>query len=266
MNEDTKVRKQRSPNFPSLALEKCIEFAKTFYEKYRRTPIAYEVAINWLGYSPMSSGGLQLVAALSAYGLIEVTGSGKEKRLKLSELAYRIIEDRRPSSSERDKALHQAALTPAMFLKIYDENRDSLPPEDALAHDLKFKYGFNPNSVHTFIKVITHTFNFAKIYESDVIHDENRGFQEAAPISGGDMQVQISGRAPIAARMPVPSMMESEREIAKYPVGRDVSIRLIASGPITQKSIEKLIKMLQINVEDFPVNEEGLGPIEIKEH
>jgi hypothetical protein len=47
---------------------------------------------------------------------------------------------------------------------------------------------------------------------------------------------------------------KQEREIANYPVGRGLKARIFISGasPVTIKSIEKLIKLLELNKEDLP--------------
>ena len=50
----------------------------------------------------------------------------------------------------------------------------------------------------------------------------------------------------------------NEREIANYPAGPGVTIRIMVSGggAITQKSIEKLIKHLELDKEYFPTENE----------
>lgn len=276
MSDDLKIKRQRSPNFPAEPLEKCIDVAKRLYDKYKRSTVAQVVAIQGLGFSPTSGGALQLFAALSAYGLLEANGSGKARTVKLSDRAFKIILDTRPYSPERDELIKEAALSPPIFKMIKEENPDHLPAEDALSHDLKLRHDFNPNAVPGFIRVLTNTFEFAKTYESDMTPDETSVYQRQEPVGERD---NIMANAPTTGPATVPTRAfaqvrtdavlvntDFEREIAKYPVGRDVSIRLIASGPVTQKSIEKLIKMLQINVEDFPANEETPNPPETKGH
>ncbi len=52
--------------------------------------------------------------------------------------------------------------------------------------------------------------------------------------------------------------MDAFREIANYPTGNGVTIRLIVSGSgtVTQKSIERLIKHLELDKDDFPFENE----------
>ena len=54
--------------------------------------------------------------------------------------------------------------------------------------------------------------------------------------------------------LPSISISTNEREIANYPVGRGLKARILFSGetPITSESIDKLIKLLELNKEDLP--------------
>ena len=52
-------------------------------------------------YGPSSSGGIQTEAALKQFGLLEVSGRGNQRRLKLSELAVRLVGDGGLDVSER---------------------------------------------------------------------------------------------------------------------------------------------------------------------
>jgi len=253
MDEELKTKKKmRSPNFPALPIEKCIEISKLLFEKYRLSAVAYEVAVKGLNYSPKSSSGLQLLGALTAYGLIEVIGAGKEKRIKLSQLAYRIIEDKRTISPERADAIREAALNPSFFRKLKEDFPDNLPPIDALGHDLKFKYEFNPNTVQSFINVFTQTANYAKIYESDIIGEETNTEEDSPMIAVTDKDT-IKDKAFRGASLP-PVLTGMEREIANYPVGRGLKARIIISGDatITAEAIDKLIKLLELNKDDLP--------------
>lgn len=255
--DKAKIARQRSPNFPSLPLDKCIEFSKLLYDKYKRSPVAQSVALQGLGFSPKSGGALRLSASLVAYGLVEASGSGDARNIKLSDDAYKIIVDTRSYSPERDNLIKKAALKPPIFMMIKDKYPDDFPAEDALSHDLKINHDFNPNSVHHFINIIFKTFEFAKVYETDIIPDENEAYQRHDQINKGDNIVAQLLNSTIKSsekeRFNVPLSVEYGREeIAKFIVGQGKTISLIADGKITQKSIKKLIKMLEMNVEDFP--------------
>jgi len=73
--------KTRSPNFPAISLERCLELSKAILNKYQRTLVPWALAVKTLGYSPKSSGGLQASATLRYYGLLDVLGMEKTKKL-----------------------------------------------------------------------------------------------------------------------------------------------------------------------------------------
>ena len=55
--------------------------------------------------------------------------------------------------------------------------------------------------------------------------------------------------------LPSISISTNEREIANYPVGRGLKARILffsGETPITSESIDKLIKLLELNKEDLP--------------
>lgn len=190
-----------------------------------------------------------------AYGLIEVIGSGKEKKIKVSPLAYKIIEDKRAASSERDDAIREAALNPSIFRKIKEDYPDCLPPEDLLEHDLKFKHDFNPKAVYSFISVFSKTMDYANVYQSGIICDETDLPEEVNMIATTD-KIQIKD-IPITKTPNSQVTISNEREIANYPV-RGGTIRLLASGPVTQKAIDKLIALLTLSKDDFPENDQPI--------
>lgn len=244
-------KRMRGPNYPSIDLDRSITIAQSLFEKYKKTSVAFEVAMKALNISPKSSGGLRITAALASYGLIEVEGVGNAKQIKISDLAYQIIADKRAISSERDIAIRESALSPVMFKKIWEEYPENLPPKDVLEYDLTFKYRFNPSSTSDFINVFTKTMEYAKVYEYDIIGGENSITQEQDMTNITDKTIEKpSVKAP-------PMFSGNEKEIANYPI-KGGTVRLLASAPITQKSIEKLIKQLELSKDDFPLEEEQL--------
>ena len=74
----------RSPQFPFMALKKAISRAHSIEGEYKKSAgrIANVMAL-W-GFSPKSSSGLQTIAALKSFGLIEYEGKGKARKVRLS--------------------------------------------------------------------------------------------------------------------------------------------------------------------------------------
>lgn len=154
----------RSPSFPSIDLKTAIDRARTFYQHEKRSSASVSVASQHWGYSFSSSGGKQALAALIAYGLMEDKGSGEQRHVNLTDLAFRILLDERPESPERDEALRRAALMPKIHTELFGKWSEELPSNPNLRHYLLVEKKFNENSVDDFIRQLRATADFAKIY------------------------------------------------------------------------------------------------------
>src|SRR5437016_5576571 len=101
MRQSMRVRRQdqvkmvagRSPAYPFVPLNRAIARADELWRKVGRAELDVATARDHWGYGLISSGGIQTEAALKQFGLLEVNGRGTERRLKLSELAVRLVGD-----------------------------------------------------------------------------------------------------------------------------------------------------------------------------
>src|SRR5688572_19657974 len=84
-----KKSKHRSPNYPAIGLEKAIERADEVKKAAGRNAMPVTVAHSTWGYK--KGAGDQIVAALRAFGFVDVTGEGDKRQMKLTESAWRII-------------------------------------------------------------------------------------------------------------------------------------------------------------------------------
>ncbi|MEX2125744.1 MAG: hypothetical protein WD795_17785 [Woeseia sp.] len=126
------------------------------------------VATAGWGYKPKSSGGLQTVGALIGYGLLEDTGSGADRKVRITEQARRILLDQRQESDERAKLIKECALAPQIFNALWSRWRDTgIPSPSSMRHALVFEYDFNENTVDDFISVFTQTIEFAGLTSAD---------------------------------------------------------------------------------------------------
>lgn len=180
----------RSPSFPSIDLKAAIERARTFYQHEKRLPANVAVAAKHWGYSPQSSGGKLVLAALLSFGLMEDKGSGDQRQVKLTDLALRILLDERPGSLERREALQRAAFMPKIHSELFTKWSESLPSDPNLRHYLLIDKKFNENSVEDFIKELRSTADFAGIYaasspESDSLEERQEEIEpEESPQTG----------------------------------------------------------------------------------
>src|ERR1700693_2776438 len=96
--EDRKAR-ERSARFPFISLKTALDRATKFYEHERRGTAPYPTAAQYWGYKASSSSATQTFGALRSYGLLD----GTRKNMRLSELALRILLDKRPDFTERNQ-------------------------------------------------------------------------------------------------------------------------------------------------------------------
>ncbi len=250
---EQKKGRVRSPNYPLLTLERSLSLTEALNRSHNRYLVPIEVAAKDWDISATSSYISQYIAALSAYGLIDVEGIKDAKKVKVSDVAFKIIMDKRPSSPDREILIKEAALKPNIFRKLCSTYPNGLPDDHALEYELVTTYNFNQNSVSDFITIFKKNIDFANVFETGIILEENNPIEEPKMVS-------IQDKAPVKDRgllkeSPIPVRID-EREIANYPVGRGLKARIIISGdsPVTMESIEKLIKLLELNKEDLPEN------------
>jgi hypothetical protein len=124
----------RSPTYPFIPLERAIARAGELWRSVGRSGVDVASARQHWGYGPSSSGGIQTEAALKQFGLLEVSGRGNTRRLKLSELAVRLVGDAELDVSERRVLTERAALNPRIHRELWDRWRDVLPGPEVRRH------------------------------------------------------------------------------------------------------------------------------------
>jgi predicted transcriptional regulator len=245
MEKNDKKKRVRSPNYPVFPVEKAIDLANALFKSQARYQVSAEVAAKDWNISPKSSYLSQHVAAMWSYGLIDIEGEKESRKIKISELGFKIIIDTRPDSGDRKSLIAEAALNPVIFRNIYEKYPSGFPSDHALRYDLLTEYKFNPDTVDDFIKIMKQTFDFANIYKSGIIGDKNKSTEVP------DMQNKELLSPSPSPSFPPPDF--NERMIATYSIGRGLTARIIISGesPTTRKSIDKLMTRLQEDKEDL---------------
>jgi hypothetical protein len=150
--------------------------------------------------SEASSGGLQTVAALRSYALMEdVGGSGKARQLKLSDLALRILLDQRPDSNDRAAHIREAALAPNVAAEVYERWSDGLPSDSTLNHYLVLERKFNEGAALTAIKILKENQRFANLtgapIESPTDEPEQDAVIESQTMKLPAVRVEAHGRS-----------------------------------------------------------------------
>ena len=202
-------RKERSPSFPFISLSKAIGRAEDLAKNHKRIAARLvQVGPTW-GYGAKSSGLLQTVAALKQYGLIDDLGSGDDRRIVLSDLAWKILVDTRPGA--RDEAVRQAALSPRLIRDFFERWVPDRPTDAHCISELHLDYGFTQDSAKTFLRVFDETIDFANLKNGDTLSssgadkDNLPALREALPVEIPNQIVRATHGAPLnRATYPLP--------------------------------------------------------------
>lgn len=158
-------KKDRSPSFPFITLTKAIERAREIYDSAKRHEVRLPDAAKAMGYAIKSSGAIQTMAALIAYGLVEDSGSGESRKFKISDLGFKALEDQRPGA--REAALSKAALTPKMIAEYAEHWSDGRPADSICVSELRFEGGFTEDGAKAFLRVFDDALPYAQVAISD---------------------------------------------------------------------------------------------------
>src|SRR6516225_4493602 len=147
--------RRRSPSFPFISLGRAIERARAIAEVHKRSATSLTALGKALGYAPKSSGLLQTVAALRAYGLIEDIGQGEDRRIRLSDLAWRILHDTRLGVCQ--EAIREAAMRPRLIAEYAKKWLPNRPTAHDCISELHLDRGFNTEAAKLFFKIFDET-------------------------------------------------------------------------------------------------------------
>jgi len=151
------MAKERSPNYPGMALPAALTAIRQVYDKERRSAVTLELIAKALGHQALSGPATSKVAALRQYGLLEGAGNGK----------YRVADEamtlllKKPGDPEYDQALRRAALTPPLFAELQEALPDA--SEDALRFHLVKERKFSEEGATRVIKSFRETISVAKL-------------------------------------------------------------------------------------------------------
>lgn len=227
--------KERSPNYPGINLETAIEKAQILREKEGKHFAPVEAVLHDWGYVPKSSGGLVTLSALRKFGLIDEQGKGANRRIKLSDLALKILLDDREDSIERIEAIKEAALNPVIHQKLWKEYGAELPSEENLLVTLRRDEGFTDNAAKDLIKEYSSTIELAKLKKSDIMSGRKEDKKDS---NKEDFMTLTSSNLPGDPKSPLKTI-----EIP-IPLSATEWVKIQASYPLSEKSWKQMVKIL----------------------
>jgi len=161
-----------------MSLAKTIEKAKDVYDACKQIQVPITAIHTRWGCKPMSGLVLQTVAALKAFGFVEVSGDKEKRTVRLTDDAVKIIR----GHPDRRDLLREAALKPSIYSELWEKYKmDGIPPDDILGNYLEWDKKFNPKAIAGFIADFHATIDFAGLQAGDTVGngDNSDGIENA---------------------------------------------------------------------------------------
>lgn len=234
-----KAARERSPSFPFISLPRAVERLREMSDAHKKSHARLPVVGATWGYAPKSSGLLQTVAALKAYGLIDDVGSGQDRKVQITDLGWRILHDARPGS--KDAAIREAALKPRLIAEYAQQWADERPSDAHCMSELQLDRGFSEAAANTFLKVFDNTIDYAGLQKSDM-NDLN--------LEGLGMNSDETKQGPQGATVDVPTatvVRPANLAVSGEPFKLEIfekHIELVARL-IAPEQVDELIRRLQ---------------------
>lgn len=155
------ARPRRSPSYPALDLAQALGRAEELYRAEGQHAVPIDAAIKHWGYSSQNGRTNVTISALKKYGLIVDSGSGRARKIQVTDLTRRILEH--PLEGERRALIQRAALLPKALNEMWHKYRATPPSDESWKWELKEEYNFTDPGAEDFVRVYRATVDFAKL-------------------------------------------------------------------------------------------------------
>ena len=180
-------KQTRSPNYPALSLREAVDKVAALYAKSKRFAVPLASVASTLDYGAKSSSFSQVLATLKAYGLIDVAGTGDDRKVSVSDRGMKIVAGHR----DKDTLLREAALLPPIFRELWDRfyhSGEGMEPTENLKHYLQFdrpEPRYNDQVIDPLVGDFLATVDYAKLAASPIM---SNGGEEEPESDSGDME------------------------------------------------------------------------------
>lgn len=283
MNDDTNdgIKRFRSPPYPAMNLAKAVERAGELYAKAMHHAVGLPVLADAWSYGAKSSGLSATAAALQLFGLLNGQGTGPKRRFQLTDVALRIIKDADPASEKRVAALKTAAMAPNVYADLWRTYGSASDVSDVVIRNFltldrseagKAPYG--DAAANEIIKSYKETLVFAGIRDDASIQSPSDGDEIDDPGANQDLSslddfVRNITRVPAPQPPPPPSpptpppppppppgddltrstIRGGERELVSGLLSKEATFRVLVTGQVGVKEIDRLIRKLELDKE-----------------
>lgn len=241
-------QRDRSPGFPLIPLGDALQRLEQFEAHFKRTPARPDKVGEAWGISAKAYMD-RTAAALRYFGLLDYQTQPTGRMIVISDEGRKYL--RAQQESVKRQVIVAAALRPKQIANFWQEWGADRPADAACIDDLVLKHGFSDKGARDFLKVYDATISFAKLADSDKVPLVTE--EELGEVSDND-----DNPPPPPPPPPPPAdrnrtgriaMMEGERELTTGLLSKGASFRLIVSGNVGEKEIERLIRKLELDKE-----------------
>jgi hypothetical protein len=160
------MAKSRSPEYPAIGLQEAVEKVRSAYNGgVYQSLVSKKALAEAMGYKSLSGASLPVLSALAKYGLIE----GRANDTRISDLAVSIIAHE-PGTSERTKAIREAAGKPELFVEL-DERSHGGKTTDSAIRSYLLTRRFIPPAADSAIRAYRET--------KQLVEAESKGYDSA---------------------------------------------------------------------------------------
>jgi hypothetical protein len=247
MPQEQNVKRDRSPNYPCVPLATAIDRLISLEKYFSRHPAPIsKVGLAW-GLKENSDQAGQVLSAMRYFGLIDYQGNPPARQAVLSEDGRTYL--RAQQESIKRDILRQAALRPRMIRKFWDKWGPDRPPDPVCSDDLTLHNGFSERGAPAFLKIYDATIAFAGLAHPDKVAPDSAEVID----DGEELAAEAVEMGPVRNPPPPPpqevTMTEGERVLTTGLLSKDAAFRLIVSGPVGVREIDRLIRKLELDKE-----------------
>ena len=138
--------------------------------------------------------------------------------------------------------IRKAALAPKEIAKYWAEWKTDPPLDEVRLDELGLKANYTKDGATAFLKVYDDTIAYAGLSDSDKVGDANE-------LDNEDGENEDADLPPPPPKPKKESLMEGERELTAGLLSKEAGFRLIVTGKVGEKEIERLIAKLELDKE-----------------
>jgi hypothetical protein len=241
---EMKGKRDRSPAFPQVPLGEVVEKLEAFDGYFGRHPAPLGKA--GAAWNLKQCG--DILASLRYFGLVEYTGETDARYVVTTEDGRNFL--RAHQETTKRNILQRAALRPKEIARFWGKWGADRPPDPVCLDELIHRNGFSERGAPLFLRSYDATIAFAGLAQADRIEADSAGVDEEAD----DLMAAAPPAGTPPAQKPLPprrgvALMDNERELTTGLLSRDANFRLIVSGPVGVREIERLIRKLELDKE-----------------